>query len=282
MSGRSDRLVHARGGLTMPRLGQGTWRMAERSAARKAEVAALKVGLDLGMTLIDTAEMYGSGGAEEIVAEAIQGRREEVFLVSKVLPENASRQGTIAACERSLKRLKTDRIDLYLLHWQVSHSLAETLEAFERLVEGGKIRFFGVSNFDCAGMKALERLRSGPNVVCNQVMYAPSRRGIEWDLLPWCEKNKVAVMAYSPLDRGRLAGHPALAAIGVRHNVASEAISIAWTMRAPMLVSIPKASDPAHVKANAAALELELSPEDLSELDRAFPPPRGAGPLDIV
>ncbi len=272
MSGRSDRLVHARGGLTMPRLGQGTWRMAERSAARKAEVAALKVGLDLGMTLIDTAEMYGSGGAEEIVAEAIQGRREEVFLVSKVLPENASRQGTIAACERSLKRLKTDRIDLYLLHWQGSHSLAETLEAFERLVEGGKIRFFGVSNFDCAGMKALERLRSGPNVVCNQVMYAPSRRGIEWDLLPWCEKNKVAVMAYSPLDRGRL----------VRHNVASEAISIAWTMRAPMLVSIPKASDPAHVKANAAALELELSPEDLSELDRAFPPPRGAGPLDIV
>lgn len=278
----SVRLVKTRGGCDMPQLGQGTWRMGENAAARKDEVAALKLGLDLGMTLIDTAEMYGKGKAEEIVGEAIAGRREEPFLVSKVLPENASLKGTVWACERSLKRLGTDRIDLYLLHWQGPHLLSDTFEAFDRLVEQGKIRFYGVSNFDLDALRRLERVPNGANTVANQVMYSLSRRGIESSLLPWCAKNAIAVMAYSPLDQGRLLGEPALARIAQRHDVAPEAVAIAWTMREPFLVVIPKAATPEHVRANAKALELALADEDFAELDAAFPPPQGVVPLDIV
>lgn len=275
------RMVRTRGGCDMPQLGQGTFRMGEDAEARAAEVTALKLGLDLGMTLIDTAEMYGKGRAEEIVGEAIKGRRDKVFLVSKVLPEHASRESTVKRCEWSLQRLRTDWIDLYLLHWRGPHPLSETFEAFERLVEAGKIRHYGVSNFDLEDLRKLERVPNGSNGVTNQVMYSLARRGIEWSLLPWCAKNAIAVMAYSPLDQGGLVGNPALAAVAKRHKATPEAVAIAWTMREPFLVSIPKAVNPEHVQANAKALEIKLTDTDLAELDEAFPAPEGAVPLDM-
>ena len=246
--------------------------MGERGSEKKQEVAALRLGLDLGMTLVDTAEMYADGGAEEVVAEAIRGRRDEVFIVTKVLPENASRKGTVAAAEGSLRRLGIDRIDLYLLHWKGSHPLEKTLEAFAVLHEEGKIRHYGVSNFLRDDMEAAERHPLGRRIAVNQVNYNLRQRGMEADLLPWCAERQLAVMAYSPLDKGGLPVERALAAVARRHEATPECVALAWTLRHPMVVSIPKAANLDHVQANARALTLEFSKQDLEELDRDYPP----------
>jgi diketogulonate reductase-like aldo/keto reductase len=266
----------------VPALGLGTWRMGERKASRKAEVAALQLGLDLGLTLIDTAEMYGEGGAEEVVGEAIAGRRQGVFVVSKVYPHNASRQGAIAACERSLKRLRIDTLDLYLLHWRGSIPLAETVEAFERLKAGGKIRHWGVSNFDPGDMAELERVAPKGACVANQVLYHLGARGIEWDLLPEARRRGLAIMAYSPLGQAAILRNRTLAAIAARHEVTPAAVALAWVLRHEHVIAIPKASDPDHVRANAAAADLKLTPQDLSDLDKAFPPPTRSTPLAML
>jgi diketogulonate reductase-like aldo/keto reductase len=276
------RTVKLRSGKTVPALGQGTWGMGEYAPRRAAEVAALRAGLDLGMMLIDTAEMYGDGEAEAVVGEAIAGRRDETFIVSKVLPSNATRPGTIAACERSLERLRTDRIDLYLLHWRGGTPLAETLEAFAALRVAGKIRFWGVSNFDVLDMKELLSLPGGHEVETNQVLYNPTRRGIEFDLLPMCSEKSIPIMAYSPIEQGRLLGKRELRDIATRHRATPAQVTLAWVLRRSDVMAIPKASDPAHVRENVAALELELTPEDLTLLDKAFPPPTRPQPLEML
>jgi diketogulonate reductase-like aldo/keto reductase len=263
-------------------LGLGTYRMGEDHARRAKEVAALKLGLDLGMTLIDTAEMYGSGGAEEVTGEAVKGRRDDVFIVTKVLPHNASRRGTIEAAERSLRRLGTERIDLYLLHWQGSHPMQETLEAFQQLVHEQKILYYGVSNLDVRAMEKAESLPGGVGVAANQVLYNLNQRGIEWDLLPWCSERQVAVMAYSPLDEGRLVRRPSLSEVARRHGASEECVALAWTLRQPWVVSIPKASSLEHVRANCEATSLKLSDEDLADLDRDYPAPTGRTRLVIT
>jgi diketogulonate reductase-like aldo/keto reductase len=269
-------------GEAIPVLGQGTWHMGERAGRRADEVAALRLGLDLGLTLIDTAEMYAEGEAERVVGEAIAGQRDGVFLVSKVMPQNASRAGTVAACEASLKRLGTDRIDLYLLHWPGSVPLADTLDGFERLVAAGKIRHWGVSNFDVADMEALHADPRGAAVATNQVLYNLSRRGIEFDLKPLCEDRGIPVMAYSPIEQGRILGAPVLAAVAARHETSPAAIALAWILRQPGLVAIPKSGSAAHLRENRAALDITLTAADLAELDRAFPAPRGAQPLAML
>jgi len=266
----------------VPQLGQGTWRMGETARARQEEVAALKLGLDLGMTLFDTAEMYANGIAEEIVAEAIDGRRDEVFLVSKVLPENASRAGTIKACERSLKRLKTDRIDLYLLHWRGRVPLAETLEAFLALQAAGAIRYWGVSNFDIEDMEELFELNGGAHCATNQVLYNLRRRGIEAGLLPWSREHRMPIMAYSPIEQGRLLRDRTLVSIAARHDTTPAQIAIAWVLRQKDMIVIPKAGSEVHVRQNRAALDLSLSKEDLAELDRAYPAPKRLVPLELL
>jgi diketogulonate reductase-like aldo/keto reductase len=265
-------------GGTMPVLGLGTWMMGERKSAAAAELAALKLGLDLGMTLIDTAEMYGNGGAEAIVREAIAGRREEIFLVSKVLPQNASRGGTIKACEASLKRLGTDRLDLYLLHWAGSHPLGETIEAFEQLQRAGKIRRWGVSNFDHDDMAALD----GTAVASDQVLYNLARRGIEFDLLPWCRSRGIPVMAYSPIEQGRILGKAALVTLAQERGCSPAQLALAWVLRQEGVVAIPKATTLSHVRENRAALDMVLSDAECSALDKAFPPPRKATPLAML
>jgi diketogulonate reductase-like aldo/keto reductase len=270
------------GGRVIPVLGQGTWGMGERAGSRAAEVAALRHGLELGMTLIDTAEMYGDGGAEEVVGEAIRGRRDEVFLVSKVYPHNASARGTIAACERTLKRLGTERLDLYLLHWRGTHPLAETVAAFERLRHEGKIARWGVSNLDADEMVELLAVPDGARCAANQVLYNPTRRGIEWDLLPWCRKHGMPVMAYSPIEQGRLPTTGALAEIGRRHGRSPFQVALAWVLAQEGVVAIPKASRLEHVEANAAALDLTLGADELAAIDRAFPPPRSKRPLAML
>jgi diketogulonate reductase-like aldo/keto reductase len=269
-------------GAVIPVLGQGTWHMAEEPRRRADEIAALRCGLDLGMTLIDTAEMYADGAAEELVGEAIAGRRNEVFLVGKVLPHHATRHGTIAACERSLRRLGTDRLDLYLLHWRGQVPLAETLEAFVALTRTGKIRHWGVSNFDVADMEELERIPGGGAVATDQVLYNLSRRGIEYDLLPWCRKRGIPIMAYSPVEQGRLLNHPQLQGIAARHRATPAQVALAWVVRQDGFVAIPKAGTPAHVRENRAALDILLTDEDLAALDRAFPPPTGPQPLEMI
>ena len=260
-------------GTEIPTLGQGTWHMGERGARRAEEAAALRLGLDLGLGLIDTAEMYGEGGAEEVVAEAIAGRRDEVFLVSKVYPQNAGGRKLEAACERSLRRLRVERIDLYLLHWRGGIPLAETVAGFERLRAAGKIGRWGVSNLDVADLKEL-----GPalaDCATDQVLYSLEHRGPEFDLLPFCRARAMPVMAYSPVGQGgALLRHPALRAVAARHGATPAQVAIAWTLRAPGVVSIPKAADPEHVRQNAAARDLALTAADLAELDAAFPPPR--------
>ncbi|ESY11357.1 MULTISPECIES: aldo/keto reductase [unclassified Mesorhizobium] len=263
-------------------LGQGTWKMGEDSRRRAGEVNALKLGLDLGMTLIDTAEMYASGGAEEVVAEAIAGRRDELFLVSKVLPSNASRTGVARACENSLKRLRTDRIDLYLLHWPGSVPLGETVDAFEALKKAGKIRHWGVSNFDTDEMEELTGLSSGDHVQTNQVLYNLSRRGPEFDLVPWSRQRGIPLMAYSPVEQGALARNSRLETIAARHNATAAQIALAWVMAQPGVIAIPKASSQEHVRQNFAALDIELTAEDLAELDRAFPPPTRKRGLEMI
>jgi diketogulonate reductase-like aldo/keto reductase len=271
-------------GEPVSRLGQGAWQMGESRAKRSAEQHALNVGIDLGLVLIDTAEMYGDGGSEELIAGVIEGRRDKIFLVSKVLPENATRRGTIAACERSLKRLKTDYLDMYLLHWQGSVPLAETLEAFATLRERGSIRNYGVSNFDTAELVAARELAGGAAIATNQVLYNLEQRGVEWDLLPWCRKQGMPLMAYSPLgsDSRRLRTHAILKAMAARLGATPSRIALAWLLRQPDVVVIPKASSEAHVRDNHAALALKLKAEDLAELDRSFPPPKRATPLAMI
>ena len=267
-------------------LGQGTWYMGEDPVQKEREIGALRLGMDLGMTLIDTAEMYADGGAEEVVGEAILGRRAEVFLVSKVYPHNADRRGTQAACERSLRRLGTDYIDLYLLHWRGAVPLAETLEAFESLKQAGKIRDFGVSNFDRNDIQEASELPGGERIAVNQVLYNLMRRGIEWNLLPWCREHAVPVMAYSPLEseaneQRRMLDNPTLKSIARRHGASPAQIALAWLLRQEHVIAIPKAVNPAHVRENRASLDIMLAAQDLAELDKAFPPPRRNTPLEM-
>ena len=263
-------------------LGQGTWKMGEDSRRRADEVNALKLGLDLGLTLIDTAEMYASGGAEEVVAQAIAGRRAEVFVVSKVLPSNASRAGVQRACENSLKRLQTDRIDLYLLHWTGSHPFEETLAGFDRLQRDGKIRYHGVSNFGLGDMKKWVALAGGETVASNQILYNLGRRGPEWDTIPWCREHDVTIMAYSPIEQGRILNNRALAEVAGRHGATPAQVALAWLLRQDGMMVIPKATKAEHVRENFAALKLRLNGDDLAALDRAFPPPKGPAALGML
>lgn len=270
-------------GAAIPVLGQGTWHMGDRAGRRASEIAALRLGLDLGMTLIDTAEMYGEGAAEVLVGEAIAGRRDEVFLVSKVLPHNATRRGTRAACEASLRRLGTDRIDLYLLHWPGGVPLEETIQGFEDLTAAGRILHWGVSNFDVEDMRALDEAAGGDGVAANQVLYNLADRGIEFDLLPWSRRHGLPVMAYSPIEQGRLTMHPVLKTIAGRHPGATPVqVALAFVLRQPHVCAIPQAGTPAHVAENRAALDLVLTEQDLADLDRAFPPPRAKRQLAMI
>jgi diketogulonate reductase-like aldo/keto reductase len=256
--------------------------MAEDVRRREEEIAALRLGLDLGMTVIDTAEMYADGAAEELVGEALAGRRDEAFLVSKVLPQNATRRGTIAACERSLHRLGTDQLDLYLLHWRGQIPLEETLDAFATLVHTGKIRLWGVSNFAVSDLEELLTFPGGAAVTTDQVLYNLTRRGIEYDLLPWCRTRGLPIMAYSPIEQGRLLGHPALGEVAARHGVTPAQIALAWVLRHADLNTIPRAGTTAHVRENHAALDVHLTEQDLAQLDRAFPAPTGPRPLEML
>jgi diketogulonate reductase-like aldo/keto reductase len=276
------RYLHLPSGAPIPVLGLGTWRMGEAGSRGAEIVNALRLGIDLGMTLIDTAEMYGEGGAEEIVGKAIAGQRSGVFLVSKVYPHNATRQGVIAACERSLKRLKTDHLDLYLLHWIGEVPFEQTLAGFDELQRAGKIRQHGVSNFDAADMAAWTQLPGGKAVATDQVLYNLARRGIEWELLPWCRKHHIPVMAYSPVDQGSLLTKRGLKQIAARRGVTPAQVALAWLLHQEGVVAIPKAARPDHIRENRAALDLELTPEELSELDHAFPPPKRPEPLQML
>ncbi len=269
-------------GRKVPQLGLGTWRMGEDPAESRREIAALQAGLDLGMTLVDTAEMYGEGGAEEVVGAALQGRRDEVFLVSKVYPQNASASGLVAACERSLARMATNHIDLYLLHWAGSHPIAETVAGFERLVADGKILGWGVSNFDTADMETLWAASGGKACAVNQVLYNLARRGIEFDLLPWQRQRGVPTMAYSPLEQGRSLAGKELDAVARRHGATLMQVALAWAMRDDDVIAIPKASSSAHLRDNCAAADLVLVPEDLAALDRAFAPPACKASLEVL
>ncbi len=268
-------------GTPVPVLGQGTWKMGEGRHTAKEEVASLRLGIDLGMTLIDTAEMYADGGAEEVVGQAIVGQRERVFVVSKVYPHNASRKGLPAACERSLRRLGTDVIDLYLLHWRGSIPLTETVAAFEGLRSAGKIRAWGVSNFDVDDLEEL-----GDNVgacAADQILYNPEYRGPEFDLLPWCQEHRLPIMAYSPVGQGgSLLRHPVIVEIARRHDAIPAQVCLAWVLRQQGVLAIPKASDEAHVRANAAALEMHLEIQDLRAIDDAFLPPTVKRPLALL
>jgi diketogulonate reductase-like aldo/keto reductase len=268
-------------GETVVALGQGTWHMGEFAGKRAQEIAALRAGLDLGMSLIDTAEMYAGGVAEEIVGEAFAGRRDEIFIVSKVLPENATRRGTIAACERSLKRLQSDRIDLYLLHWRGGPALADTLAAFATLIRDGKIRHWGVSNFDADDMEELWAL-DGDGCTTNQVLYNLSRRSIEYDLVPACRKRHIPIMAYSPIEQGRLLRHAALKDIASRHEATPAQIALAWLLRQEGTIVIPKSADIARMRENRDSVGIQLDETDIVALDRAFPPPKAPRPLEML
>jgi diketogulonate reductase-like aldo/keto reductase len=284
MSDKPETAIHSielASGEKLPALGQGTWYFGEDRQLRSAEVTALQLGLDLGMSLIDTAEMYGNGGAERVVGEAIQGRRDSVFLVSKVLPQHADVRGTIAACEASLRRLQTDRIDLYLLHWRGGTPLEQTLQAFGKLRREGKIRYWGVSNFDVADMDECVTLADGNAVTTNQVLYNLARRGIEWDLLPWCKARRISAMAYSPIEQGRLLRDPTLRVIAARHCATPAQIALAWALRAGVMV-IPRARTLEHVRENRACVGIALTDQDLTELDRAFQPPTAKQSLEMI
>ncbi len=269
-------------GTEIPVIGQGTWRMGERPAERKAEVAALQAGIDLGLTLIDTAEMYGNGGSEEVTGEAIKGRRDAVYLVSKVLPSNASHAGTIKACEQSLKRLGTDHMDLYLLHWRGQYKLADTLQAFQELKKAGKIRAFGISNLDTNDMKEWLALPGGSDAVANQILYNIGVRGPEHDLAPLLAKAKIALMAYCPLAQGEVGGFKKLDPIARRHDATVAQIMLAWATRHPLSFAVPKSRTVARLKENAAAGDIVLTPQDLAEIDAAFPGPKKAVPLEMI
>jgi diketogulonate reductase-like aldo/keto reductase len=269
-------------GAAMPTLGMGTWHMGERKRDRAREVAALRHGLELGMTLIDTAEMYAEGGAESVVGEAIADCRDAVYLVSKVYPHHASRRGVADACARSLDRLATERLDLYLLHWRGNVPLAETVAGFESLRESGRIRDWGGSNLSTDDMQELASVAGGARCAADQVLYHLACRDIEWDLLPACRRERIAVMAYSPFDEGRLLHDKRLAAIAARIGATGAEVALAWLLARPGVVAIPKASDIAHVEANAKARTRTLPEDILRELDRAFPPPTRASPLRMI
>lgn len=270
-------------GDRIPVLGQGTWQLGDRADRRQQEIAALQLGIDLGMTLIDTAEMYGDGASEELVAEAIAGRRDEIFLVTKVLPGNAtSKKRIVTACENSLRRLRVEHVDLYLLHWRQSENLAVVVETFAGLVAAGKIRHWGVSNFDVADLEELLGLPGGQEVASNQVLYNVTRRGIEFELLARTRARGTNVMAYTPIEQGRILGNTALREIARRHNATPAQIALAWTIRAAGVMAIPRSGSPAHTRENAAAAAIELTERDLREIDRAFPPPKKARPLEMI
>ena len=270
------------GGETVLAFGLGTWHMGEDRRRAADETKAVRLGIELGLTLIDTAEMYGNGRAEEIVAEAAAGLRDRLFIVSKVLPYNASRRGVVEACERSLKRLRTDRIDLYLLHWRGSVPLAETLAGFEALQRAGKIRHHGVSNFNTEDMRDWVALTGGETVAANQILYNLSRRGPEFELVPWCRERGVAIMAYSPLEQGRMLDNRMLREIASRHNATAAQVALAWLLRQEGMIVIPKATKLDHVRENRAAADLLLAGDDLAALDRAFPPPTRRTPLGML
>ena len=269
-------------GTPIPVLGQGTWMMGDNPATRQEEIASLRLGLDHGLTLIDTAEMYGDGRSEEVVGAAIAGRRDEAFLISKVLPRNASHTSAIAACERSLRCLKTDRIDLYLLHWRGGVPLAETVAAFETLVRSGKIRQWGVSNFDLGDMRDLWQLSGGQRAATNQLLYNPTRRGIEWDLLPWLRGKGIPVMAYSPIEQGRLAAHPALTQLAQAHQRTPAQLALAWLLDHDDVIAIPKSARRTHLRENVQVLERPLTDEERSALEALFPAPTAATPLAVI
>ncbi|MBY5797921.1 aldo/keto reductase [Rhizobium leguminosarum] len=269
-------------GVEVPALGQGTWAMGEDAGHAKGEIESLRSGIDLGMTLIDTAEMYGDGGAEEIVGQAIRGRRDEIFIVSKVYPWNASIKGTIEACERSLERLGTDRIDLYLLHWRGNHPLTETVAAFETLKASGKIGAWGVSNFDTDDMEELLRVPDGANVAANQVLYNLSRRGIEFDLLPWCQSRKIPVMAYSPIEQGNILHHPELIRIAKAYQATPAQLALAFLLERDGVIVIPKTSNAERAAENRDCVSLDITDDDWDALDAAFPPPTKKKPLEML
>lgn len=277
-----DHILTFRDGQQVLTLGQGTWNMGDSDLTRGEELKTLRTGIDLGLNIIDTAEMYGSGRSERLVGEAIEGRRDKVFLVSKVLPSNASRHGTKEACEKSLKRLNTDYIDLYLLHWQGRHPFEETVLAMMDLQREGKIRQWGVSNMDVEEMERFYSIEEGYTCAANEVLYNLIRRGIEYDLLPWCRQRRVPVIAYSPVEQGRLLDHPLLAEIGERHHATPSQIALAWVIRKPGVIAIPKASSVRHVQENFKSLFIELTEEDLSQLDKAFPKPDRKIPLEML
>ena len=271
------------GGETIPVLGQGTWRMGEDKSKRPSEVAALRTGIDLGMNLIDTAEMYADGGAERVVGEAIAGRRDQVFVVTKFYPQNATRERMAAACDRSLRRLNTEQIDLYLLHWRGEVPLRETLAGFDDLLEAKKIRYAGVSNFDVDDMEELARIKGGlERIVTNQVLYNLERRGIEWDLVPWMRKRRRPIIAYSPVEEGLLTHpHPLLKRVAEWHDATPAQVALAWVIRDDGVIAIPKAADPKHVRENRGAADIKLTKRDLDELDESFPPAEGKKPLEM-
>jgi diketogulonate reductase-like aldo/keto reductase len=274
MSTTTARTVTLRSGTTVSVLGLGTWRLGEDPKRRRDEIDALRLGVDLGMTVIDTAEMYGDGATEKLVGEALGDRRGEIFLVSKALPSHARGAALVAACDRSLKRLRTDYLDLYLLHWRESTPLEETVETFELLKQAGKILHWGVSNFDVDDIDELVEISGGKDVAANQVLYNLSRRGIEFDLLPRCRERQIAVMAYSPIEQGELLAHPMVRRVATRHDATPAQVALAWVLRQEGVIAIPKAGNPAHVREDWEALEIRLTKKDLEELDKAFPPPK--------
>ena len=273
------RQVALRNGTRVPALGLGTFKMGEDVRQRAQEVRALQTGMDLGATLIDTAEMYASGRAEEVVAAAIKGRRDRVYLVSKVLPQNASRAGTVKACDASLKRLKTDRLDLYLLHWRGQVPFAETMAGFDDLMQAGKIQGFGVSNLDLKELAEWLAVSRADKTLSNQVQYSLDQRGIDFDLLPWCLDRGIALMAYCPLAQGDIPAKPVLKRVADRHGATPAQIMLAWVLRHEHVIAIPKSSQPERVRENVKAADIILSAEDLMDLDREFPPPRKSQPL---
>jgi diketogulonate reductase-like aldo/keto reductase len=276
------RRVRLPGGEEVVALGQGTWRMAEDRARRAEESAALRLGIELGMTLIDTAEMYGEGRTEELVGEAVADLRDQVFIVTKVYPYNASRSGVVQACDRSLRRLKTDRLDLYLLHWPGSVPIGETVEGFEALRRAGKIRHWGVSNFDADEMEELFDVSGGSACATNQILYNLSRRGPEYGLMPWMEERGIPTMAYSPIEQGRLRRSGALDEIAKKHGATPYQIALAWVMRRPDVIAIPKAGRAGHVRENRKAADIVLDEHDLAAIDAAYPPPKRKKPLEMI
>ena len=276
------KIVTLPSGEKIPALGQGTWYMGDKRETHAEEISTLQLGLDLGLKMIDTAEMYGEGKAEELIGQAIAGRRDQAFLVSKVYPHNASRKGTIAACERSLKRMRTDHIDLYLLHWRGNIPFSETLEGFSALQKAGKIRYFGVSNMDLDDMRELFSLSGGEAVATNQLLYNLTRRGIEWDLLPWLRDKRIPVMAYSPIEQSRLLSNPKLVDFTKRHGMSPAQAALAWLMAKGDVIAIPKTGRRERVKENIGALDHDLTAEQLGELDSLFPPPKKATPLEML